>query len=66
MDGPIVKRGPPGPGPGLPIGAYHFARPEGGDATQEALYFLKHARLQAGDMLPMLDLEDPEGLTPAS
>jgi GH25 family lysozyme M1 (1,4-beta-N-acetylmuramidase) len=43
---------------GLPVGAYHFARPEGRDAVAEARYFLAHIEPRAGDMVPMLDLED--------
>jgi GH25 family lysozyme M1 (1,4-beta-N-acetylmuramidase) len=45
---------------GLPFGAYHFARPSGSsaDATTEAALFLRTARVGAGDLRPMLDLED--------
>ncbi|HEX5089433.1 MAG TPA: glycoside hydrolase family 25 protein [Nocardioides sp.] len=42
---------------GVPVGSYHFARPDGGDAVKEAQHFLETARIQLGDMLPMLDLE---------
>jgi GH25 family lysozyme M1 (1,4-beta-N-acetylmuramidase) len=42
---------------GVPVGAYHFARPDGGDAAKEAQHFLKTSQIQLGDMLPMLDLE---------
>lgn len=49
---------------GLYRGAYHFARPEGADAGQEADYFLDHVDaaggLQTGDML-VLDLEAGTG-----
>lgn len=48
---------------GLPVGAYHFARPEGRDAAAEARYFLATIELRAGDMVPMLDLEDIGDLT---
>jgi GH25 family lysozyme M1 (1,4-beta-N-acetylmuramidase) len=48
---------------GLPVGAYHFARPENGDAVAEARFFLKNIELRAGDMVPMLDLEDIGDLT---
>ncbi|MFC7495912.1 MULTISPECIES: GH25 family lysozyme [unclassified Nocardioides] len=48
---------------GLPVGAYHFARPEGRDAAAEAQFFLKNIELRAGDMVPMLDLEDIGDLT---
>lgn len=42
---------------GLPVGAYHFALPDAADAAQAALHFVKRANIQAGDLLPMLDLE---------
>lgn len=42
---------------GLPFGAYHFARPDLGDAKREAETFLKVAKPQPGDLLPCLDLE---------
>ncbi|WP_374454976.1 GH25 family lysozyme [Nocardioides sp.] len=48
---------------GLPVGAYHFARPEGRDAAAEARFFLANIDLRAGDMVPMLDLEDIGDLT---
>jgi GH25 family lysozyme M1 (1,4-beta-N-acetylmuramidase) len=48
---------------GLPVGAYHFARPEGRDAVTEARFFLANIDLRAGDMVPMLDLEDIGDLT---
>jgi GH25 family lysozyme M1 (1,4-beta-N-acetylmuramidase) len=51
---------------GIPIGAYHFARPDAGDAAQEARFFLSHTDIRAGDMLPMLDLESTEGLSQAA
>ena len=47
----------------MPVGAYHFARPEGGDAVAEARFFLANIELRAGDMVPMLDLEDIGDLT---
>lgn len=50
---------------GIPVGAYHFARPDRGDASEEARFFLATADIRAGDMLPMLDLESTEGLSPA-
>jgi GH25 family lysozyme M1 (1,4-beta-N-acetylmuramidase) len=50
---------------GIPIGAYHFARPENGDAAAEARHFLGHTDIRPGDMLPMLDLESAEGLSMA-
>ncbi|MET1060519.1 MAG: GH25 family lysozyme [Nocardioides sp.] len=48
---------------GIPVGAYHFARPDPGDAAKEARFFLKNADIRAGDMLPMLDLESLEGMS---
>ncbi|WP_345528390.1 glycoside hydrolase family 25 protein [Nocardioides endophyticus] len=50
---------------GVPVGAYHFARPDRGDAADEARFFLATADIRAGDMLPMLDLESSEGLSPS-
>lgn len=49
----------------LPFGAYHFARPELGDAAAEARAFLAFARPVPGDLLPCLDLEVTGGLTQA-
>lgn len=51
---------------GMPVGAYHFARPDAGDAAEEARFFLSHTDIRAGDMLPMLDLESSEGLSQAA
>lgn len=48
---------------GVPFGAYHFARPEVGDAKREARRFLAVARPAKGDLFPALDLETTEGLT---
>jgi GH25 family lysozyme M1 (1,4-beta-N-acetylmuramidase) len=48
---------------GVPVGAYHFARPDRGDGDDEARFFLATADIRAGDMLPMLDLESSEGLS---
>lgn len=42
---------------GLKVGAYHFARPEGGDARIEARHFISIAKPKPGDCLPVLDLE---------
>lgn len=48
---------------GVPVGAYHFARPDRGDAKEEARFFLKNSDIRLGDMLPMLDLESLEGMS---
>lgn len=42
---------------GIPVGSYHFARPDGDDAAAEARAFLASSDIRSGDMLPMLDLE---------
>ncbi len=42
---------------GVPVGSYHFARPDGGDAQKEAEHFLTSSEILLGDMVPMLDLE---------
>lgn len=54
---------------GLRVGAYHFARPEGGssgaretDARREARHYLRVARLRRGHLIPVLDLEVSGGL----
>jgi GH25 family lysozyme M1 (1,4-beta-N-acetylmuramidase) len=54
---------------GVKVGAYHYARPSGGndkeiaaDAVREATHFLKTAGVKAGDVVPTLDLEETGGL----
>ena len=47
----------------VPFGAYHFARPEVGDAEAEAKFFLSVANPKIGDLIPALDLETTEGLS---
>jgi lysozyme len=44
---------------GIPVGAYHFARPSAGagDAATEARHHLRHATPVAGEIVPALDLE---------
>jgi len=60
-------------GLGLRIGAYHFARPEGsGDAAlvasaiAQADHFVDAAQPRAGDLPPVLDLEQSGGLAQAA
>jgi len=50
---------------GIVVGAYHRATPDAvaTDARGEADYFLKHARIEAGDVLPALDIEETGGLS---
>lgn len=49
----------------LAFGAYHFARPDRGpyDAVREANHFLDVARLEPGNVIPVLDLESTGGLS---
>jgi uncharacterized repeat protein (TIGR02543 family) len=44
---------------GLPVGAYHFSRPDPspGDAREEARFFVSVADPRPGDLLPVLDIE---------
>lgn len=53
---------------GMVAGAYHFARPnrDGRDGVTEAKFFLSVAKPAAGDMLPVLDLEDANHLSTAA
>jgi lysozyme len=53
---------------GLAFTAYHFARPSGGvaNARAQADFFVKHAKLQPGDLVPALDLEKSGGLGPVA
>lgn len=44
----------------FPFGAYHFARPSGGDAKAEARFFIDVAQPKPGDLRPALDLETRE------
>jgi lysozyme len=49
---------------GIPVGAYHFARPDADEGPlAEADFFLEVAAPEAGDLLPVLDFEHP-GLGP--
>lgn len=49
---------------GIRAGAYHFAQPSttSGDAVAEADWFVSHANLLPGDLVPALDLEVANGL----
>ena len=53
---------------GLTIGTYHFANPDSAanDAANEASWFLQHATITSGDLLPVLDLEVANGLGSAA
>ena len=42
---------------GLTVGAYHFARPDNNSPEAEATHFLRVARPQRGELLPVLDWE---------
>ena len=49
------------------VGAYHRAHVgrADGDAQGEADYFVNHAQIEGGDVLPVLDIEQTHGLDPA-
>lgn len=49
---------------GLVVGAYHRANVgrADGDATREATFFVDNAQIAAGDVLPVLDIEETHGL----
>ena len=51
---------------GIVAGAYHFAKPSLArwDARAEADHFLAVARVAAGDIIPVLDIEETGGLSP--
>jgi len=53
---------------GLGVGSYHFANPDTApnDASNEASWFLQHATIASGDLIPVLDFEASNGLDPAS
>ena len=52
---------------GLSVGAYHFAQPStaAGNGAAQADWFVNGATPARGDLLPVLDLERSNGLTPA-
>ena len=45
-------------------GAYHYLHPNAGGAEQ-ATYFLKHADLKSGELVPVLDIEENSGMSVA-
>jgi GH25 family lysozyme M1 (1,4-beta-N-acetylmuramidase) len=51
----------------LAFGAYHYANPNvtGSDGATEARFFLSVAKPQPGDLRPVLDLEENDGVTRA-
>ena len=51
---------------GLPFSAYHFAQPDttANDAALEADHYLDNAMLKGRHLLPVLDLEEDNGLSP--
>ena len=53
---------------GLAVGSYHFANPDMAvnDAGNEATWFLQNAVIESGDLIPVLDLETANGLSPAT
>jgi len=53
---------------GLRVGAYHFARPTAdlASAVRQADHFLAWFNLHDGDLLPVLDLEEANGLDSAA
>ena len=53
---------------GLAVGSYHFANPDTApnDAANEANWFLQNATIASGDLIPVLDLEVSNGLSPAA
>lgn len=59
-DSAYLKRREQAEAAGMPFGAYHFARPSGGDARAEARFFIDVADPSVGDLRPCLDLETME------
>lgn len=51
---------------GIAVGAYHFARPDRGDAVAEAEHFLAAYKPLVGDLLPILDFEHDAHLSGVS
>lgn len=50
---------------GLRVGGYHFGHPKDGSPA-EAEFFLSHLKLERGDLLPILDLEETDGVSTAT
>lgn len=65
-DSNYTKRRAEAKAAGMPFGAYHFARPERGDARVEARFFISVAKPVPGDLRPCLDLETQEHLSGAA
>jgi len=53
---------------GLAVGSYHYGNPDSApnDAANEATWFLQHATVASGDLIPVLDLEVSNGLDASS
>jgi lysozyme len=53
---------------GLKVGAFHYAQPDAsaGEAAAEADHFVEAAAFRKGELLPMLDLEETNGLSPTA
>lgn len=53
---------------GLAVGSYHFANPDSApnDANNEASWYLQKSTVASGDLIPILDLEVTNGLSPAA
>jgi GH25 family lysozyme M1 (1,4-beta-N-acetylmuramidase) len=51
---------------GVLVGAFHYAQPDtsDGEAAAEADQFVQTAAFRSGELLPMLDLEETNGLSP--
>jgi lysozyme len=47
---------------GVIRGAYHFYRPQQ-DSTQQAQFFLSVVKIQPGDLPPVIDIEENDGVT---
>jgi hypothetical protein len=65
IDGSYLRNKANAEAQALAFGAYHFARPDkrAHDAIREANLFLDVARLEPGNVIPVLDLESTGGLS---